>query len=113
MHPTVLHKRASVDVVVVEHVADFVVATVGHRDVAVPVAEVVAVAVVVVAFLELVGGVLEVVGGGGEVERWVRIRPELCPLSCPPHHLEHLVPVHVTHHCHLLHLKLHLHRVDP
>lgn len=108
-----LHEATGVDVVVVEHVADFVVPAVSHRDVAVPLADIVAVAVVVVALFELLGRVSEVVLGGGEVERWVRVRPKLGSFPRPPHRLQHLVPVDISYDRHLFHLQVHFHRIDP
>lgn len=69
------------DVIVVKEVADFIVATVSDVDVAMTVAEVVAVAVVVVAFPELAGCVFEVVVRGSEVTRHVRVWPELRSLT--------------------------------
>lgn len=97
-----LHEAARVDVIIVEEVANFVVAALGGEKDAVLVAGVVAVAPVVVALLVLGGHVLKVVVGGGEVERRVRVRPELRPLPRPPHRLQHLVPVHISQHRHLL-----------
>jgi len=41
--------------------------------------------VIVVTLFVVVGEVFEVAGGRSEVERWVRVGPKLCPLSCPPH----------------------------
>ena len=98
-----------INIVVVEEVANFVIATVGDRQRAVAVGHVVAVAPVVITLLVLDGGVLEIVVGRREVERRVRIRPKLRPLSRPTHRLQHLIPVHVSHNRHLLHLQFHLH----
>lgn len=108
-----LHEATGVDVVVIEHVADFVVPAVSHRDVAVPVADVVAVAVVVVALFELFRRVPEVVLGGGEVERRIGVGPKLGPFPRPPHRLQHLVPVNISDDRHLFHLQVHFHRIDP
>lgn len=106
-----LHDVACINVVVVEEVADFVVAALGHRKRAEALRHVVAVAPVVVALLVLRRRVLEVLVRRREIQRRVRVRPELRPLPRPPNRLQHLVPVHVPRHRHLLHLQLHLHRV--
>lgn len=107
------HKATSVDVVVVKEVADFVVPTVSDVDVTVTVAEVVAMAVVVVALPKLAGCVFEVVVGGSKVARHVRVGPELGALTGSSHRLQHFLPLHVPNHRHSLHLQVHLHRVHP
>ena len=99
------------DVVVVKEVANFIVATVSDVDVTMTVAEVVAVAVVVVAFPAFAGCVFEVVVRGSEVARHVRVRPELRSLPGSSHRLQHLLPLHVPNYRHSLQLQVHLHRV--
>lgn len=74
-----------------------------------PVWEIVAMSVVVVAFFEVVGGIFEVMVGRCEVKWGIRVRPELSPFSCPPNRLEHLVPVNIPGNRHPFHLQLHLH----
>lgn len=101
------------DVVVVEKVAHFVVATVGDMDVTMTVAKIVAMAIVVVALPELTGGIFEVMVGGSEVARHVRVGPELGSFTGSSHRLENLLPLYVPNHRYSLHLQVHLHRVHP
>ena len=108
-----LHNVACINIVVVEEVADFVVTALGDGQRAVAVGHIVAVAPIVVALFVLDRSVLEILVGRCEVEWWVRVRPKLRPLPRPPHGLQHLIPVNVSQHRHLLHLQLHLDRVHP
>jgi len=66
--------------------------------------EVVAMSVVVIAFFELMGGVFEVMISSGEIQWWIRVWPELCSLPCPPHGLQHLVPINIPSNSHPFHL---------
>ena len=97
---------AGIDIIIIEHVANIVISTVRHMHGAVPLWEVVAMSIVVVAFFELMGGVLEVMVSTCEVKWRIRVRPEFCPLPGPPHSLKHLVPVNIPTYPHPFHLKV-------
>jgi len=103
----VSHDGARIDIIIIEHVADTVLAPVGGRDVPVLVAVVAVPPVVVTLPVRLL--VPEVVRGRGEVEREVGVGPELGLLATPPHFLEHLVAVDIASYGHFLQFQIHFH----
>lgn len=108
-----LHETAGIDVVIVEHVADLVVPSMTDRNVPMPVPDIVAMLVIVVALFELASCVFEIVIGRCKVQRGFWVGPEFRPLPSPPHCLEHLVAINVPHNSYLFPLQLHLHRINP
>jgi len=69
-----------------------------------PVAEIVAMLIIVVTLFELMSSVSEIAIGGCVVQRWFRVWPEFSPLSSPPHCLEHLVSINVADRSYLFQL---------
>lgn len=108
-----LHETTSIDILIVEHVADHVISTMSRWEVAMPVSKVVAMPVIVVTLFELICCVFKVFVDRSEVQWRIGVGPEFSPLSSPPHLFQHLVPVDVPNHRYLLHFSIHLHRIDP
>lgn len=91
------------DIIIIEHVANFVIPPLSHWNCPMFVPNIVAMPIVVVALFELIDCVLEIVTGGCEVQRRVRVGPELCPLPSPPHCLENFVTINIPDYRHLFH----------